>query len=67
MRPDAFYHTGRNISLRVRRVTRKMVDWLEENPQASEAEMCAKSRELNRIRFPSEIETGETDCDAECE
>ena len=44
------YHTGLNISLAVRRVTRKMIDWLEENPTATVAEMTQKAWELNKIR-----------------
>lgn len=44
------YHTGRNISLMVRRVTETMVAWLEENPEASVEEMVAKAMELNKIR-----------------
>ena len=44
------FHTGRNISLMVRRVTRKMIEWLENNPDASVAEMSAKALEMNKIR-----------------
>jgi hypothetical protein len=44
------YHTGLNISLAVRRVTRKMVDWLKENPEATVPEMTKKAWELNKIR-----------------
>ena len=44
------YHTGRIISLMVRRVTRMMIDWLEENPNASVAEMVEKATQLNKIR-----------------
>ena len=49
------YHTGRNISLMVRRVTRKMIDWLEKNPEATVAEMTRKALELNKIRDTEEI------------
>ena len=44
------FHTGLNISLAVRRVTRKMVDWLEANPEATVAEMTRKAWELNKLR-----------------
>ena len=44
------YHTGRNISLAVRRVTRQMITWLEEHPDATPAEMSRKALELNKIR-----------------
>ena len=44
------YHTGLNISLAVRRVTRRMVDWLEANPEVTVAEMTRKAWELNKIR-----------------
>ena len=46
------YHTGRNISLRVIDKTQEMVDWLEENPEASLAEIIAKSRNLHKLRWP---------------
>lgn len=42
------YDTGLNISLRVQFSTQRMIDWLEENPDASVEEMCQKSRELHK-------------------
>ena len=50
------YDTARNISLRVRRTTREMIAWLEENPDASAEEMCIKSRELNKKSIEEELD-----------
>ena len=44
------YHTGRIISLMVRRVTPKMIDWLEKTPEATVKDMIAKAQKLNQIR-----------------
>lgn len=44
------YHTAKNISLVARRVTRKMIAWLEAHPDATPAEMSRKAMELNRER-----------------
>ena len=44
------YHSGRNISMLVRRDTQKMVEWLKANPKADVAEMSRKALEINKAR-----------------
>lgn len=42
------YQSGLNITLTVSRDPYKMIDWLNENPEATEAEMAMKALELNK-------------------